>query len=146
MNTAAAVITGTVAGFVLVIDPDNNKGLYERVEFSDATVMEAHSRQIERADNARNQDINHYATGQIFFTVYRRDDNGEMEPSEGADLSGKTSVGASGYKKFCRDCNTPMWFSGLPSIGSYRCSDCIESDDVSDMDFTNYDGMQEREY
>lgn len=144
--TTIGVITGTVAGFVLILDPDNSDGRYERLEFSDAIAMAAHADQIDRDDVARfkeNPNPRFIGTAHQYYTVYQRTDNGEMEPSEGYDPTGKVKVGDLGYKTFCRECHAPMWLIGDPSTGNYRCGDCCESEN-DDLDFIRDDETTSR--
>jgi hypothetical protein len=104
--TAIQMITGTVSGFVLVIDPNNTKSKFERVEYSDAAQMNAHVSRLNReqvADyNANLQNRNWDPTETLYCTLYRRDDNGEIEQENGFDLSGKTNVGDPAYKAVCK--------------------------------------------
>lgn len=68
--TVTALITGTVAGFVLVIDPNNEKGKYERIEYKDASEMTEKQQGISREETARyNADTQNYdPMEQLFFT------------------------------------------------------------------------------
>jgi hypothetical protein len=153
--TVANLVTGTVAGFVLVIDPNNEKGKYERIEYSDATLMDERINRLRREDTAfykANRHLNYDPTEENFRTLYRRDDDGEIEEEFAFDPSGETKVGDAAYKAMCK-CGAVSWFTLRKSLheptpsGKYTCADCNASDSsIHDHDFTHYDGMQEREY
>ncbi|MES2213663.1 MAG: hypothetical protein V4473_02380 [Patescibacteria group bacterium] len=155
--TATKQITGIVAGFVLVIDPENEKGKLETIRFDDATKMSACMSELTRSETAyykANPRLNYDPTETRFWTEYKRDDNGQIEKEFSYDPSGNTKVGGLAYRMTCK-CSKNAWFIRRPSefaadlpATSYICEDCPVSDDtrIHDHDFTNYDGMQEREY
>jgi len=152
--TAIQLITGTVSGFVLVIDPNNENGKFEKIEYSDAAQMSTHVARLNReqvADyNANLNSRNWNPTETLYCTLYRRDDNGEVEQENGFDVSGKTNVGDPAYKAVCK-CGKISWFKHrkgacepTPS-GTYTCEDCNVPDERQ-FDFSNYDDPREREY
>jgi len=95
--------------------------------------------------------LNYDPTEMAFCTLYRSDDNAEVEQEESYDPSGKTKIHDAAHKKFCK-CGKSSWWNNRPgwSMESvYTCEDCdtVTCDDGLVMaDFTNYDGSQEREY
>lgn len=149
--TAIELITGTVAGFALVIDPNNGKGKCEDIKFAEAASMKARISELNRENAAgQNADPRNYDPIEtLYFTLYRRDDNGTEEREQGFNF-GATNVGDTAHKKFCK-CGKSSWWKNRPGWSmnpTFVCEDCNKSDDESiiDPDLTNYDGMQEREY
>ena len=151
--TAIALITGTVAGFVLVIDPNNEKGKRERIEYKDATEMNAKQKVISREEIVRYNAYtrNYDMMAMLFFTQYKRDDNGVITEEEGFSPSGDVKVGDPAHLTKCK-CGKTSWFkthrdTGAYLTGEYTCEDCPNGDenDIND-DFTNYDGRNVREY
>ena len=129
--TTEAPITGIVLGFLLIIDPDNEKGKYERLEFLDATAMDARMQQITQEDKElyrTDPTLSYVPTEQEPYTIYLRDDNSELDADEGFDPSGKVKVGDAGYRVTCADCSFGTWFPGPAKERFYRCSDCREQD------------------
>jgi hypothetical protein len=150
---ATILITGTVAGFVLVIDPNNEKGKQERIEYKDATEMNAKQSIISREEIARyNADTRNYdMMPMLFFTQYKRDDNGVITEEEGFSPSGDVKVGDPAHLAKCK-CGKTSWFkihkdTGAYITGEYTCEDCNDNggNEIND-DFTNYDGRNVREY
>ncbi|MDE2018950.1 MAG: hypothetical protein KGJ13_01235 [Patescibacteria group bacterium] len=149
--TTTSLITGTVAGFALVIDPANEKGKRERIECPDFASIKARVLQLHRENVAAyNADPRNYDPIEThYFTLYRRDDNGATEEDQAFDLSGNTNVGDAAHKKFCK-CGKSSWWKnreGWSQSPSYTCEDCNKpEDDGYGGDFSDYDGGQEREY
>lgn len=150
--TATKLVTGTVAGFVLVIDPENEKGKFEQLNFDDATKMSTRISELMRADNEfykANPRLNYDPTETRFWTEFKRDDDGEIEQEFSYDPSGKTVIGTRAYRGMCK-CGAISWMkfndSNPHPDGTFTCADCNKEDPGLDYDFTNYDGMQEREY
>ena len=151
--TATNLITGTVAGFVLVIDPENEKGKYGKVEYLDFTLMNACVSELRRKQftdyNADPQNYDPIET--LYYTLYKRDNDNCVEQEEGFDTSGNTQVGTIAHKLTCK-CGKTAWFKQLSKrteSSTYVCEDCdaVTCDDgFAFADFTNYDGEQEREY
>lgn len=150
---ATTLITGTVAGFVLVIDPNNEKGKKERIEFQNALEMSAKQRPIYLQEVEKyNADTQNYdMMSMLFYTQYKRNDNGVITEEEGYSPSGDVKVGDPVHLATCK-CGKKSWFKTHPGDGSYltgtyTCEDCPDNsqNDIND-DFTNYDGRNVREY
>ncbi|MBI3888711.1 hypothetical protein HY311_02875 [Candidatus Nomurabacteria bacterium] len=150
----ANLIIGTVAGFVLVIDPNNEKGKRERIEYNDAVEMNTKQHGIWLEEVRRfNADTKNYDMMVMqFFTQYKREDNGIITEEEGFSQSGDVKVGDATHIASC-GCGKTSWFkinkdSGAYLTGKYTCEDCGDKEDREDSryDRTNYDGSQEREY
>ena len=139
-------VTGKVAGFVLVVDPDNDRGEYERIPFTKLPALWERVRYVESACDKHSSDGGDcFPTETLCYTQFRRDDNGEIEEQEGADASGDTNIGDAYTKLTCK-CGQTAWTpSYLGGDTGYVCEDCNTGDDFS-SDFTNYDGRREREY
>ena len=139
-------VTGKVAGFVLVVDPDNNRSEYERIPFEDLPALWERVRYVESACDSHSSDGGDcFPTAMLYYTQFRRDDNGEIEEQEGADVSGKTKVGDAYHNLVCK-CGDSSWTPSYLGGGTeHVCEKCNTGDDFS-SDFTNYDGRNEREY
>ena len=146
----ATLITATVAGFVLVIDPENKLNRYEKFESVDAgETLKKFNQWRREAVNHYNANLNNRDWEELLVassTQYRLQD-GTVETEEGFNLMDTTKVGDRHYKATCR-CGATSWIKfpdyGQPA-GHFLCADCNRGDNDFD-DFTNYDGMQEREY
>lgn len=156
----ATLTMATVVRFVLIIDPNNEKGKNETIEFTDAADLSAKRTELQREEVAyykAHPRENYDPMETSFFTEYRRDDDGTIfkQDSYSIPMSGRPSrkAGDKSYLVTCK-CGKTNW-SDLPDDEEYRryisdkyvCENCNRGDDdISRYDFTNYDGMQEREY
>lgn len=121
-----SLITGTVVGFVLVVDPKNEKGLLDKVFYEDACAMHKHAEAFaksERVFYSRNADLKHDPTAMVFLTQFRRDDNGVIEEQTGFDPSGNTQIGDIFLRLACR-CGKAEWSQQCPPSGGYICEIC----------------------
>lgn len=152
--------TATLVRFVLIIDPNNEKGKKERLVFLDAANLSAKRTELQREEIAyykAHPAENYDPMETSFFTEYSRDDDGTIfqQNSYSIPMSGRPSrkSGDKSYLVTCK-CGKTNW-SDLPDeeeyrshiTGEYVCENCNrDGDDISLYDFTNYDGSQEREY
>jgi len=132
-------ILGKVAGFVLVIDPDNVRGKRERIEFSDLIEL------TKRASSACEGVPVSGSPRVTILTVYETHD-GEKEEQEGYDFT--CSIGVFATKNFCNgyvgDCNNSVgWTTARhrDRRGSL-CGTCRQQE-LSDAD-VDVDGAYER--
>jgi hypothetical protein len=157
----ATLTTATVVRFVLIIDPNNEKGKKETFEFTDAADLSAKRTEFQKEEIAyykAHPNENYDPMEHHFFTEYRRDDDGTIfqQDSYSVPMKGRPSRKAGDKSRLvtCK-CGKTDWLDfppkdeirDYPVTGEYVCEDCNRGDDdISRHDFTNYDGMQEPEY
>ena len=113
-------VLGKVAGFVLVIDPENKRGKRERVEFSDLNLL------TKRAHAACEEMFVSESPRVALFTVFQTT-SGELEEQEGIDPI--RPLGSPAVKVFCkdRDCENPVgWTTGYRDPRGSLCGSCRE--------------------
>src|SRR5687768_16743685 len=90
----AKIITGKVSGFVLVVDPNNDRHEYERILFDDAKAFWEKVGAVEDECSSHASDGGDcFPTDMLYYTQFRRDDNGAVEEQEGVGVSGDTKIG-----------------------------------------------------
>lgn len=140
-------IEGKVVGFILHIDPENKRGLSERLEFQSLDDVADRCKEIRMENEARRDkepDLTIYTVCQLA--------DGTTEEQEGYDFRYKIGsyickVFCSGYPDHCE--NTVGWFPPHSSTNKHLCSNCRhrqESDDDIDVDGVNDRLGREDEY
>jgi hypothetical protein len=115
--TATTLTTGTVAGFVLIIDPVNETGKYEKLRFSNADEMSARLAQIQKLRRFETE----------CYALFQPTDSDETERDYSFEPSSGAKVGDLAYKMVCRCCNGISWFldyESRPQSSSYLCDVC----------------------
>jgi hypothetical protein len=125
-------VMGRVVGFVIVRNGS------ERLEYASPEEMAAEvNRTRESTDQFWKEHSNscfhdaYMAAGipsDAYFTLIRREDNGQIEEEAGADYTGKIQVGDSFIKKFCESCKNPTWFKHEETSANNlsECSICAD--------------------